>query len=112
MTHAIRYLAAVGAALALAGSPALAVAQGSEPVMLSDHELDQVAAGEGSLLDLNLKLNVLLKNISVVVNVSNVPINAAAVVQANALGTAAQTATVQALQEVTQVQQFPSFPPG
>jgi hypothetical protein len=112
MTHVIRYLAAVGAVLTLAGSPALALAQASEPVTLSDHELDQVAAGEGSLLDLNLKLNVLLKNIAVTVNVSNVPINAAVVVQANALGSAAQTATVQALQEVTQVQQFPSFPAG
>jgi hypothetical protein len=40
------------------------------------------------------------------VNLSNVPINAGVVVQANALGTAAQTATVQALQEVTQLQSF------
>jgi hypothetical protein len=98
----------VGAALALAGSQAWA-AEGPDPARLTDAELEQVTAGEGSLLDLDLNLDVLLQNIAVTVNVSNVPINAAAVVQANALGTAAQTATVQALQSVTQLQQFPSF---
>ena len=110
MTHAFRYLAAVGASFALATS-AFAAEQptDSTPVTLGDHELDQVTAGDGSLLDLNLKLNVLLKNIAVTLNVSNVPINAGVSVQANALGSAAQTATVQALQEVTQLQSFPGM---
>jgi hypothetical protein len=94
----------VGAALALAGSQARA----DEPVRLADADLEQVTGGDGSLVDLNLNLDVMLKNIAVNVNVSNVPINAGAVVQANLLGTAAQTATVQALQEVTQLQQLPS----
>jgi hypothetical protein len=113
MIHLVRYLAAGGAALMLTVSPALAAEQAatsSEPVELTDHELDQVAAGDGSLLDLNLFVNVMLKNIAVTFNVSNVPINAGVAVQANALGTAAQTATVQALQEVTQVQSLPTFP--
>jgi hypothetical protein len=39
-----------------------------------------------------------------VVNVANVPLNVGAAVQLNALGSAAQTATVQALQSVTQLQ--------
>jgi hypothetical protein len=108
MLSLLRHVAAAGAALTLTVSAAHAAEQpaAQAPVTLSDHELDQVAAGAGSLLDLNTFLNVTLKNISVNVNVSNVPINAAVVVQANALGTAAQTATVQALQEVTQLQSF------
>jgi hypothetical protein len=112
MKHVKRYLAAVGAALALTAGQAWAADQANGPVKLADDELDHVVAGDGSLLDLLLNLNVKLQNIAVTVNVSNVPINAAAVVQANALGTAAQTATVQALQSVTQMQQFPSFGPA
>lgn len=114
MVHVVRYLGAVGVALILTGTVAQAAEQAtsSGPVELTDHELDQVSAGDGSLLDLNLFLNVMLKNIAVTVNVSNVPINAGVAIQANALGTAAQTATVQALQEVTQLQTFPSVPAG
>ena len=76
---------------------------------LADHELDQVVAGDGSLLNLPLNLNLLLKDITVTVNVSNVPINAGVALQANVLGTAAQTATVQALQSVTQLQTLPGM---
>jgi hypothetical protein len=108
MMHTWKYLVSAGAALTLMTSTAYAGEQPAAPgpVELSDNDLDQVAAGAGSLLDLNAFLNVTLKNISVNVNLSNVPINAGVVVQANALGTAAQTATVQALQEVTQLQSF------
>ena len=85
-----------------------AVSQAAEnpgaPVQLADTELDQVKGGDGSLLDLPMNINILLKDISVVVNVSNVPLNAAAAVQVNALGTAEQTAQVEALQSVTQLQ--------
>lgn len=113
MSHLMRYAAAVGTALTLAGSPPAWASGGTDgPVKLADQDLDQVAAGAGSLLNLDLKLNVLLKNIAVNVNVSNVPINAGVVLQANALGTAAQTASVQVLQEVTQIQQFPGLPAG
>src|SRR4051812_10016509 len=105
MSSVAKYLAAIGAAFVLtAVSTTPAHAEGattSGPVKLSDHELAQVEGGAGSLLDLNVMLNVMLKNIAVTVNVSNVPINAGVAVQANALGTAAQTATVQALQSVT-----------
>ena len=82
----------------------------SGPARLSDQELEDVSAGDGSLLDLNAFVNVMLKNIAVTVNVSNVPINVGAAVQANALGSAEQTATVSALQSVTQLQTFPGFP--
>jgi hypothetical protein len=109
MRRTIRSLAVMGAAFALAGSQARADERAGNPVRLADDELAQVTGGDGSLLDLNLNLDVVLKNIAVTVNVSNVPINAGAVVQANLLGTAAQTATVQALQEVTQLQQLPSL---
>ena len=107
MTRAIRYLAAVGAALTLAGTTTARAdeqAPTGQPVKLADRDLEQVTGGAGSLLDLNAFLNVTLKDIAVTVNVSNVPINAGIAIQANALGTAAQTATVQALQEVTQLQ--------
>src|SRR4051812_5650687 len=95
------YLAAIGAAFLLPLAAAHAEQPASDgPVRLSDHELEEVSAGEGSLLDLNVMLNVMLKNIAVTVNVSNVPINAGIAVQANALGSAVQTATVSALQSV------------
>ena len=42
---------------------------GGGPVRLSDHELEEVSAGDGSLLDLNVFLHVMLKNIAVPVNV-------------------------------------------
>jgi hypothetical protein len=79
-------------------------------VRLADAELEQVTAGDGSLIPLNLDLNVLLQDISVNVNVANVPINAGVVVQANAIGQAIQSATVIAGQKVTQVQSFGTLP--
>jgi hypothetical protein len=108
----MRHIAAIALALGLSSGPALASERAvpSEPVRLDDGQLDQVTGGEGSLLDLNLDLNVLLRDIAVTVNVSNVPINAAVVVQANAIGQAIQNATVIAGQQVTQAQSFGSFP--
>ncbi len=104
----VRSLAAALAALFV--FPAVAMAAGNstaaEPVKLGDAALDQVSGGDGTLLNIPANINILLKDISVVVNVSNVPINAGAAVQVNALGSAAQTATVQALQSVTQLQQL------
>ena len=108
MTSLTKFMAVAAVGLSLA-IPAAARAAEDGPVKLADQQLDQVVAGDGSLLDLNLNLNVLLKNIAVTVNVSNVPINAGVAVQANALGTAAQTATIQALQSVTQMQTLPGF---
>jgi biotin carboxyl carrier protein len=94
-------------ALPLAGAvPARAAepAASPEPVTLADDQLDQVTAGAGSLLDLNLNVAVLLKNIDVAVNISNVPVNAGVAVQANVLGEAIQNATVVVGQQVTQGQ--------
>lgn len=102
----MKSLAAAGAALILL--PAAAMAAGNpgpgEPVKLADAELEQVSGGDGSLLNLPMNIDILLKDISVVVNVSNVPINAGVAVQANVLGSAQQTAMVEALQSVTQLQ--------
>jgi hypothetical protein len=104
----MKTIAAMAVALGLTATPVLAAEQASTgPVKLADGELDQVTAGDGSLLNLNLNLDVLLKNIVVTVNVSNVPINAAVAVQANALGQAIQNATVLAGQQVTQAQSLP-----
>ena len=106
--HARSMKSLVAALTAIVLFPAVAMAAGdsqaAEPVRLAEAELEQVSGGDGALLDLPANINILLKNISVVVNVANVPINAGAAVQVNALGSAAQTATVQALQSVTQLQ--------
>jgi hypothetical protein len=104
----MKTIAAVALVLGIAAGPAIAAEHG-QPAKLTDAELDQVAGGDGSLLDLNVNLNILLKNIAVTVNVSNVPINAGIAVQANALGQAIQTATVIAGQQVTQAQALPTF---
>ena len=112
MPRAISYLVAIGAALLLPLAAARAEQPATDgPVRLSDHELEEVSGGEGSLLDLHVFLNVMLKNIAVTVNVSNVPINAGVAVLANALGQAIQSATVMAGQQVTQAQTLPTFHP-
>ena len=92
-------IVAIAAALTASATPVFAA-----PAKLTDSQLDQVKGGDGSLLNLPLNVNVLLQNIAVTVNVSNVPINASVAVQANALGQALQNATVMAGQQVTQVQ--------
>jgi hypothetical protein len=98
-----KHLAAMVAALALGATPVLA-APAAEPHPLTDAELDQVTAGE-SLLDLFAPITVSLENISVSLEIANVPVNAAAAVQVSAIGQAIQTAQVGALQQVTQVSQ-------
>jgi hypothetical protein len=108
----MKRIAWMGIVLGLTSTaPALAAerAETAEPVRLDDRQLADVTAGD-SLLPLNLDLNLLLQNIAVTVNVSNVPINAGVVVQANAIGQAIQNATVIAGQKVTQAQTFGSFP--
>jgi hypothetical protein len=102
----MKTLAAMVAALGLSATPVLAAepAPASEPVKLADSELDQVTAGEG-LLDVFAPINVTLQDITVSLEVSNVPVNLAAAVQVNAIGQAIQTATVTSFQQVTQVSQ-------
>jgi sulfur carrier protein ThiS len=112
MLSITKRLAVLGVVLALPLAAARAEQPASSgPVQLSDQELEQVSAGDGSLLDLHAFLNITLKNIAVTVNVSNVPINVGAAVQANALGQAIQSATVLAGQQVTQAQTLPTFLP-
>ena len=99
-----RLMKSMLAALVLFPALAMAADKTAEPVKLADSELEQVTGGDGSLLNVPANINIILKDISVVVNVSNVPINAGVAVQANLLGSAAQTASVTALQSVTQLQ--------
>jgi hypothetical protein len=100
----MRYLAATAAAFTLtAAAPTWAAEPTSQPVALTDQELDQVTAGEGALLDVFAPINISLQDISVTVAINNVPVNAGLAVQLNALGTAAQTASVTSFQSVTQV---------
>ncbi len=106
-------IAAFAAALAVSATPVFAAETNhnpAEPAKLTDSQLDQVTGGDGSLLNVPINLNVMLKNIAVTVNVSNVPINAAVAVQANALGQAIQNATVLAGQQVTQAQYISPIP--
>ncbi len=100
-------IVAFAAVLTAAATPVFAAGidgNPAEPAKLTDSQLDQVTGGDGSLLNVPVNLNVMLQNIAVTVNVSNVPINASAAVQVNALGQALQNATVMAGQQVTQVQ--------
>jgi hypothetical protein len=100
-----KFLAATAAVVSLVAAPVLAApAPASEPVKLSDTQLDEVTAGD-SLLDLFVPITVSLNNISVSLDINNVPVNVGAAVQLNALGTAAQTASVTAFQSVTQLSQ-------
>ena len=108
----MKRIAAMVVALGMCATPVLAAEQPSGgPVKLSDADLEQVSGGDGALLNLLANLNITLKNIAVTVNVSNVPINLGAAVQANALGQAIQSATVMAGQQVTQAQTLPTFHP-
>ena len=105
----MKRIAKMALALAAVATPVLAAEQSpgkTEPVKLADGELDQVTGGEGSLLYLPMNVNIALKDITVTLNISNVPINAAVAIQANALGQAIQNATVMAGQQVTQAQYF------
>jgi hypothetical protein len=109
----VRRIVAFAAALTATAAPVFAAGingNPAEPAKLTDTELDQVTGGDGSLLNLPINLNMMLKNIAVTVNVSNVPINAAVAVQANAIGQAIQNATVLAGQQVTQAQYVSPIP--
>ena len=100
-----KYLAATAAAVGLLAVPVLAApAPASESVPLTDAQLDEVTAGD-SLLDVFVPITVTLQDISVSLDINNVPVNVGAAVQLNALGTAAQTASVTAFQSVTQLSQ-------
>jgi hypothetical protein len=82
-----RYMAAMAVMLGLGVSPALAAAKAAasgEPVRLTDGELDQVTAGDPLILvSVIAPIDVHIEPITV-----SVPVNVAAVIQANVLGNA------------------------
>jgi hypothetical protein len=81
-------MAAMAVMLGLGASPALAAekaAASGEPMRLTDGELDQVTAGDPLILvSVIAPIDVHIERITV-----SVPINVAAVIQANVLGNAA-----------------------
>ena|SRR5919197_5286252 len=96
----MRYLAAIGAALSLLVIPAAAMADpqpSTEPVKLTDAELDEVTAGVGGM-SLFAPINISLNNVTLIISIQNSTLNLAAVFQLNFLGNAIQNATVTAIQ--------------
>jgi hypothetical protein len=93
-----KYLAAMAAVVTLSGIPGFASADEpatTQPVKLTDAELDEVTAGwRGPFI------NISLNNVTFVVNIQNSPVNIALILQLNILGTAIQNATVTAIQIV------------
>jgi hypothetical protein len=94
-----KYLAAIAMTLGLAARPALAAEQPASsngPVMLSDNELDQVSAGDPLILvSVMAPIGVHIEPITV-----SVPVNVAAIIQANVLGNAAFDAVAVGTQNV------------
>ena len=72
-----KLLAATAAFVSLTAVPALAAGPAappaSEPVKLTDGQLDEVTAGEG-LLDLFVPIDISLQDISVSLDINNVPV--------------------------------------
>lgn len=94
-----KYLAAIAMTLGLAASPVLAAersASSNGPVMLTDNELDQVAAGD-PLIFVNVAAPIAVHIEPITVSV---PINVAAIIQANVLGNAAFDAVAVGTQNV------------
>jgi hypothetical protein len=93
------YLAAIAVVLGLAARPALAAehqTSSTSPVMLTDSELDQVAAGDPLIfVNVAAPISVHIEPITV-----SVPINVAAIIQANVLGNAAFDAVAVGTQNV------------
>jgi hypothetical protein len=82
----MKYLATIAALFSVGVTPAFAgeQASASQPVQLSDGDLDQVVAGDPLIfVNVAVPINVQVAPIHVKVDV---PINVAAVVQANVLG--------------------------
>lgn len=95
-----RYIAAIAVVFGLGAAPALASQEASlaEPVKLTDGELDGVVAGDPLIfvgVNVAAPISVHLEPITV-----NVPINVAAIVQANVLGNAAFEAVAVGTQNV------------
>jgi hypothetical protein len=95
---------AVPAALILTASPVVAFGQSvdsGEPMRLTDSELDDVTAG-------HFVLNFSLQNVHLALELNNVALNSATVIQANVMGNSWQSAQAIALQTTTQVSASPA----
>jgi hypothetical protein len=94
-----RYIVAMAVMLGLGASPVLAAEQSAkttEPVRLTDGELDGVTAGDPLILvNVAAPVNVHIEPITV-----SVPVNVAAIVQANVLGNAVFDAVAVGTQNV------------
>jgi hypothetical protein len=94
-----KILAGMAMVVVLGASPVLAAEQqgaSNEPVKLTDGELDGVAAGDPLLfVNVAAPINVHIEPITV-----NVPVNVAAIIQANVLGNAAFDAVAVGTQNV------------
>jgi hypothetical protein len=94
-----KILAGMAMVVVLGASPVLAAGQqgaSNEPVKLTDGELDGVTAGDPLLfVNVQAPINVHIEPISV-----NVPVNVAAIIQANVLGNAAFDAVAVGTQNV------------
>ena len=98
MKHVTRYLAWIPAGFALVASPVMAAERSvtsSEPVKLTDSELDEVTGGG------LLNFNVTIQNASFVFQLNNVAVNTATVIQVSILGGSFQWAQAIAIQSVT-----------
>jgi hypothetical protein len=99
----MKYLAAMAAIFALTTTRAMAATPSgtsSEPVQLTDAELDQVVAGDPLIfVNVAAMLNVHVDPITVTVDI---PVNVAAIVQANVMGNAVFDALAVGTQNVFQ----------
>ena len=98
----MKYLAAMAAIFALTTTPARAAQSGtsSEPVQLTDAELDQVVAGDPLIfVNVAAMLNIHVDPITVTVDI---PVNVAAIVQANVMGNAVFDALAVGTQNIFQ----------
>jgi hypothetical protein len=90
----LKTVATMAAVFGLAVAPARAATtpEATEPVKLTEEQLDSVTAGEALInLDVLANVNVTVQDINVNVDV-NVPVNVGAIVQANVMGTATMLA--------------------
>jgi hypothetical protein len=89
----LKHIALFAAVVGLSAAPVLAAEHSTaQPTKLSDHELDQVVGGDPLILvQVMAPIGIHIEPITVTVNV---PINVAAVVQANVLGNASFNAAV------------------
>jgi hypothetical protein len=111
----MKHIATMAVVLGLTATPVLAAAYSptstsTEPVTLTDGELDQVVAGDPLLfVNVAAALNIVVQPITVKVDV---PVNVAAIVQANVLGNSVMDAVAVGTQNVFQAASALTPPSG